>query len=435
MKKTNIRWLNDQLPDLIEQDVITDDVADSLRDHYKMSELEQAQSLSIMTIILASIGALFVGGGIILIFAHNWETLGKTTRTILAFAPLVIAQALLISAFYPKQRSRAWHEVCGVLVFCSVASSIAIIGQTYHISNDTQAFLTWWFVLVAPLVFILRAHLMSVLMMILGTALCMQYDSPYWLCLLVLIGYYLKVNFSGNQLLRSQTGWLLGICFGFCMASIGRIPDSSGLSIMLMMSISVATYLLGYLIEPNNRFWSRPLTNIGAVGIAGFTIALTFRDLLNDISPLFSKGSIDALSMLTWHQTLFFASLMVLSISLIIFNIARKRFESLPLASLFLIYLLFLILLPERSHAAFSYFAWAIVFSLILLGIGIWYVYLGVTRDSTSQLNFGLILMMSLVLMKFFDQDFSLISRGIVFIVIGLVFIGVNIWHSRRKKS
>ena len=44
------------------------------------------------------LGAVLIGGGIILLLAHNWEQLGRPARVAVAFAPLVLSQALALPA-------------------------------------------------------------------------------------------------------------------------------------------------------------------------------------------------------------------------------------------------------------------------------------------------------------------------------------------------
>ncbi len=75
----------------------------------------------------------------------------------------------------------------------------------------------------------------------------------------------------------------------------------------------------------------------------------------------------------------------------------------------------------------------ALLMNAIVVGIGIWFVYMGISGDSTSQLNLGLLLLMALLSSRFFDQDLTFIARGIAFIAMGMTLIGMNVWQARRR--
>ncbi len=150
MSKDNLRWLEKQLPDLLQEGVIDAATDQRLRRHFNFAAAGTpaqgaAGSLSLVTIILAAIGGLLIGGGIILIFAHNWQHIGRPMRAALAFAPLLAAQALAVMAIFPRRRGQAWREVAGVLLFCAVPAAIALIGawcllhlaqQCVHLRNS-----------------------------------------------------------------------------------------------------------------------------------------------------------------------------------------------------------------------------------------------------------------------------------------------------------
>lgn len=432
MSKRHIRWLHNELPALIESRVISEDSAQALRTHYGMHDIDSADSLPLVTLILATLGGLLIGGGIILILAHNWENLDRTARAVLAFVPLLISQGLVIFALVPKKKGPAWREVSGVLLFCCVAASISIIGQTYHISGDTQAFLSMWFLLILPFVYLLQAHLMTLLMMVLATVLSVNYSSPYLLTLFALAPYYWRLQKSESTTRAIQAAWVYALCLLVSIPANVIANTSAILPMLGIMSGAMCAYLIGRSIETEASFWQRPLTNISAICLAGCAIGLTFTDFLLDI---IEPNSWHYKNHMQWHQIALIISFTLTAFILLAVAIKRKTFDQLPLASLFLLFILFIsvsLLLNEHAYSQLHVWVWALTFSLAVICVGIWYIYLGISSNSTSQLNFGLLLIMTLLMMKFFDQDFTLISRGISFIAIGIVFICVNLWHSRR---
>jgi len=107
------------------------------------------------------------------------------------------------------------------------------------------------------------------------------------------------------------------------------------------------------------------------------------------------------------------------------------------LSSVFILFVIFSFLLglndhPEMAHAEWKFTLGSLLFTLVTILTGGWYIYLGVIENSASKLNYGLILIVALVMFKFFVDEFSLVTRGVAFIVLGATLIGVNVWHNRR---
>src|SRR5688572_950202 len=101
--RREVVWLHAELPGLVERGVLTPEAADALRRHYGTPDRAAAASWG--QILLASSGALLVGGGIILILAHNWDDLGRPARAAIAIGLLVLAQALAAFAVLRRPAS------------------------------------------------------------------------------------------------------------------------------------------------------------------------------------------------------------------------------------------------------------------------------------------------------------------------------------------
>lgn len=439
MSKKHIQWLRDELPELTRQEIISKESALKLQQHYEMDELASKQSLSLFTIILATIGGLLIGGGIILIFAYNWDNINRPMRTVIAFATLLIAQALCVMALYPKQRGPAWREVAGILLFCAVAAAISIIGQTYHISGDYQGFMTYWFLLLLPVVYLLKPHLMTMLMIILASANSLQFDSFYWLGLFALLPYYILVSKSVNTLKSTQTSWLWVLCCAVVIPA-NFLFRSHGLSntieVLTLLSFAVGLYLTGSLINTHARLIHRPFMIIGALIIAPLMIGLSHQEPLSGIDSLQSVFFLDRLFNAELHDAVLFTLINTISVGLILYKVFKRQFADLVLPSVLILLFAYTLILPveNEQHSLFTVYG-AIAFSITAFAIGCWYLFIGVKNDRASQLNFGLLIIMSLLMVKFFNDDFSILSRGIVFIVLGSALISVNIWHSRRGKA
>ncbi len=79
-----------ELPDLIQAKVITEETAQRIKDYY---DHQPSQSANRLFIVFGILGSLLVGMGIVLIIAHNWDTLPKIAKLAVGFFPLFIGQA------------------------------------------------------------------------------------------------------------------------------------------------------------------------------------------------------------------------------------------------------------------------------------------------------------------------------------------------------
>ncbi len=82
-----IKWLYQQIPSLVEKGVLQADTAEKLKLHF--GEIDEKPNYNIAFLLAGTLGAVLIGGGIILIFAYNWENLSITWRTIFSFLPLI----------------------------------------------------------------------------------------------------------------------------------------------------------------------------------------------------------------------------------------------------------------------------------------------------------------------------------------------------------
>ena len=107
--------------------------------------------------VCAVFGALLIGGGVILLLAHNWEFLSRGARATIAIAPLVVTQFLAGWVLLRREASTAWREGSAILLALMAATAIALVDQTYHTGGDLESFLWRWALLLAPLPWLLNS--------------------------------------------------------------------------------------------------------------------------------------------------------------------------------------------------------------------------------------------------------------------------------------
>ncbi|MGH7453602.1 MAG: DUF2157 domain-containing protein, partial [bacterium] len=192
----HIQWLYRELPALVNDGVITGEIAEKLRAYY--GDIKEGSKSRIALIIFGVLGALLVGSGIILLLAHNWDELSRATRTVLSFAPLLIGQALVGWTLLKKRESIAWREGATTFLMLAIGASISLIGQTYHISGDLGKFLLTWMLLSIPLVYLLSATAPAMLYLwgITAWAGVRQYEAGhalfFWPLAALVVPYFLQ---------------------------------------------------------------------------------------------------------------------------------------------------------------------------------------------------------------------------------------------------
>src|SRR2546423_8086330 len=152
--RSGIRWLLAELPELVTSAVLSEETADALRQHYSSQPPDAPRRIGF--ILSAILGSLLVGAGIVLLVAHNWDFLSRPVRCAIAFAPLVLSQALAVFVLLRRNESAAWREAAALLNFAAIGTAMALVGQTYQIQGDFARFVLVWVVLALPIVYLFQ---------------------------------------------------------------------------------------------------------------------------------------------------------------------------------------------------------------------------------------------------------------------------------------
>jgi hypothetical protein len=75
------------------------------------------------------------------------------------------------------------------------------------------------------------------------------------------------------------------------------------------------------------------------------------------------------------------------------------------------------------------------VFNAYVFCCGLLYLRQGIKNNSSKSMNYGFVMIAGIVILRFFDTDLTFITRGLIFIVLGLSFLMANIYLSKRKAA
>jgi uncharacterized membrane protein len=417
--------ITNELEELLLANVVTTETAEKIREYFHQKKEENHNRLSS---IFGILGAILVGLGIILVFAHNWDNLSRLTKIILSFLPLLIGQLLCSYSILKKSESIVWKETSSVLLFFAIGASISLVAQVYNIPGDINSFIISWMLLSLPLVYLLQSSIVS-LLYIAGityygcNANYFTYPSThsylYWLLLLGIAPHYyqlIKTKALSNFTLFHN--WFVSLSIVICL---GTIAHKNG---HLLHFSYMSLFTIFYFIGKTAFFDQQKLKNnsfliIGKLGILYLLLLYSFKWFWN--KPFYKTVSSEPL------LSIEFITAFVLTLIAAFFF--YKKNKQTNFKDIYLLELVFLInIFPLISGYEFS-----IVANAIVLFIGIFEVKRGIKLNHLGILNFGLLLITILITCRFFDTDLSFVIRGILFITIGLGFFLANYFILKKR--
>lgn len=414
-----------ELPDLVKAEVISEEIAQKIREHYSNIGNKSTNKLFL---IFGILGAILSGLGIILILAHNWDDFSNTTKSFLSFLPLIIGQILCGFSILKKSDNPVWGESSSVFLFFAIGASISLIAQVYNISGDLNSFILTWMLLALPLVYLLRSSIVSLLYIMGVTYYCCNsnyFTYPkeenylFWLLILGIMPHYYQLLTTKSQSnFCLFHNWFVPIAILICLGSIGEGNEK------LLFFSYLCLFAIYYFIGKNTFFDNQKLkfnsyNTIGKLGTLFILFVYTSKSFWIHIDQnKFQEITINSPEFIV-------ASILCIIAALLFYkkNSATnfKNFNLIEIAFLLNILLLFM-----------GEFA-ALLANCIVLAIGISEIKRGNQLDNLKILNFGLLIIVILITYRFFDTDFSFIVRGILFVSLGFGFFLANYLMLKKR--
>ena len=418
------------IPELVKADVISQETADKIRDYYRK---QGGQSTNRLFIVFGILGAILVGLGIILIIAHNWDELSRTTKILLAFLPLLVGQVLCGFVLLKKQDSVAWKESGTSFLVFTVGASISLVSQIYNIPGNLSSFLLTWMLLCLPLIYVMKSSIASLLYLIGITYYACEasyWTYPfsesyfYWILLLSIIPhYYLLYKKKPESNFMIFHNWLIPFSVIITLGTLAKRTDE------LMFIAYFNLFGLFYLIGDLDFFTKqRPRNNgykvLGFLGTIILLLILSFDWFWEDLREedfLFSK---------VISSPEFFASaiLSLFAGVLLVLQVKNKSLNDIkPISPIFILFIItFIIGLSSPLSVVLT--------NILVFAIGILTIRDGAKFDNLGVLNYGLLIITALVVCRFFDTDLSFVIRGGLFVSVGIGFFATNYWMLKKRK-
>jgi uncharacterized membrane protein len=409
---------NKELQTLVGDKIISPELADKIEQYYATKDIGKPTKLFM---IFGIFGALLVGSGIILMLAHNWDDFSRLTKTILAFAPLLLGQVFTGFSIL-KNKSVTWKEASGTFLFFSVGACMALVSQIYNIPGELGSFLLIWMILCLPLVYLLRSHAVSLLIILLSTYYAIEVgiwnyrntETP-WLYIAFLAAilphYYhlLTKNTTSNTV--TIFNWILPASIAIALSTfIGRSED---LGFVMYITMFGFLYTIGRLtVFKELRTLRNGFLIIGSLGTIVLLMIFTFRWVWDELPKTFNYDT----------QELYTAvAVFLLSISVLGYIVIRKGIRAVNLFQVaFVIFGLVYFLLPDTGILP------VVLMNALVFALGMSAIKIGADKFNFGILNYGLLIISILIICRFFDTEMSFVVRGILFVMVGAGFFLTN---------
>jgi len=418
----------DQIKELLNKNIITEEVALSINNYYKKTS-ESGTSKLFLT--FGIIGAILASLGVILIFAHNWDSMSKFTKCMISFLPLLVGQFFCGYSLFSKNNSTAWKESSASFLFFAVGATISLISQTYNISGDFGSFMLTWMILCLPVLYLMSSNLISLLYIIGITVYAINtnywgYSNSinynYWLLLLGIVPHYLQLLKGITTNFRALHNWFILASLTICWGTFGNHYPNNDL-LYFTYSFLFTTY---YFVAKTSYYSSEKLlvnafAVVGKLGILFMLYMGSFKYLWTDLA----KDYFNYTSMLTYST----AALFILSLFLLFKFWKNKTLATNEIMQYAVLFFGFCYLISKGNELTPVVFC-----NSYLLVLGVREIQKANITDSIARLNFGVLIIAILVVCRFFDTEMGFLVRGILFILVGVSFFGLNYYMLKKRK-
>ena len=418
------------LPELLKAGVINAETANQIQEYYKSKSGSSSNRLFVAFGIL---GSLLVGLGIILIIAHNWDELSRSTKTFFAFLPLVLAQIICGFVLLKKPNNTTWKESATVFLFFAMGACIALVGQIYNIPGNLSSFLLTWMLLCLPLIYIMKSSTAALLYLIGITYYAVEtsyFSYPvsqsyiYWALLIAILPHYYVLfrNHPKSNFLTVEN-WLVPLSITIVL---GTLAEGAG---EFMYVAYFSLFALFYIIGNNSFFKDQNLMNnsykvIGTLGTLILLFIASFDGFWSDLR----SQEYDFQTLIKAPELWIAIAITLLAAGYLYYEHKNKPLRQLPLLSP--IFLLFVIIFAIGFQSSIA----VVLINLIILTVGIMTIVEGAKQEHFGVLNFGLSIITLWIIIRFLNSDLSFVVRGLLLIGIGIGFFTANYLMLKKRR-
>lgn len=436
MNRRILEWLSGEIGEWERQGVVTAEQAAKIRSRYVMPK-----SRPLLPLLLSLFGGLLIGLGVILLLAHNWDQIPRWVRTVVAYLPLGAAIGIAARVIREESPAVGAREGAGLFLFLTTGAALSLVAQSYHLGGSFRNLLLIWMIVMVPALYALEAAAAALLYLAGITAWSFTQrsfdDSPYAFWLLLGVVCPLGMGLIRKRPMDPRGFWLSwGIVISASLALIPSLQGDPPMPWLLGYSLWFACLLLMGITssasEARGGFtadWRRPFFFVGAAGLGVTGWILAYKNVWDatdaadfwDLEISAVQGRLGVM--------VYLALVLVVSFLLVI----RWRGSSWPVRVGGILPLMVVMLVAIHLSLEAGWFPMVVMnlFLFVWSGVLVWSA---IVWRRSGLLNAGLLLFSALVLARFFDSDLSYVIRGLVFVVVGIIFLLMNQWVARLRR-
>ncbi len=428
-------WLRGEIRAWLTDGLISRDQAEILQARYPIDRNGRSWGM----IIFSCLGAVIIGLGVILLLAYNWDAIPKFAKLAIILGAVAVTHLTGLWLKLGAERTRALGEGISLLGSMLFGAGIFLVAQIYHIDEHfPNAFLIWGLGSLAMAVVmpsIPQAILAAILLMVWGGSERLAFDTPIWVapaCIALVLGVLAWRRRSRTLLAVLIPAFL--ISYGFSLPAGG---DSSWLLFSTFLSFSAVLIAVSRLaVYPGNFPGAAPI--FGFYGWVSFWVMLYLMSFPKIARNLFYwHGE-------TLHWPSFVFGLTPLTLALVTWvglaywkNKGRIRSEEGdPGWEVYLVPLTVILGMVDltASHAVEG---WVIAgpFNLVFIGMVASMMARGCREGLLKPTVIGSVLLVLLVVARYFDLFESQLIRGSVFLAVGVVLLVEGFLYSRSRRQ
>lgn len=426
-RKSQTRWLRAEITTWLDQGLVDEATARRLQNHYQLPPSDSPTSL--VARILAILGSVLIGLGVILLFAYNWQDIPKNGKLALSFLPLSIGLALGAFTMSKRPRASLWKESSGISIGLACAAALGLVGQTLQLPSDLSQFYFIWALCTLPFLWALESKALFLLagfQLIACVSTTGYHDTSAVAFRFLVIASPLLAYFilERRQFESRFSFFIFAVSTTSAFAPLGYTQASSTTP-LVWLALAAATFYLWDTRSALNQanFTRNPTGMIAKVALTAFALALTFSDIW-DIGSHRDHSSTLGIVIVTAATI---AYLLLLAERFYLRSWAEIPWAAIPL--------LVAAALGLAAYDLIELDNAALVFTPYVALLGIAAIVDGYRSASIARLNHGLAILLVLAVIRFFDGDWGMLERGIGFIVIGILFLAANIHFLKRRKE
>lgn len=418
-----------ELDELLDAGVISNDEASRIRNYYAQNPQPENNRL---VIIFAILGSLLVGMGLILIIAHNWDTLPKAVKLGIGLLPMLVAQVVCGYLLWKKSTSVAWRESVSVFLVFAIATAIAIVSQVYNMDGTLASFLFFWMLLTLPVIYMMRSSAASLLFWIGITwyacdegYIHFYHDIPYkyWLLALAAVPWYVHLCRRDESTFTYFHNWIIAISLIITLGTFASQTEELILpAYVFLFGIFI---LVGQLpVFSRHRLVADAYLVLGSTGLVTLLLSLSFRWYWEDINRDEISGWL-----ISPEGILCVVLLLVAGVLYVLLLRHQKFTELLSKSYVIPVFVILFLIGLSLPHAA------QVIMNIFVLVMAVYTIREGAKADHLGRMNYGLLIFSLLIICRFFDTNLSFVIRGLLFVLVGLGFFAMNYRMIRKRKE